>query len=177
MPGAGLKVPVWILGSSLFGAQLAAALGLPFAFASHFAPAQMMQAIEIYRAGFRPSAQLERPYVMLGFNVFAADTDEEARLLVSSAQQGFLNLRKGQPRQVQPPIKDFEEQLTAAEQALIGQVLACSAIGTQETVRKKLLDFVALTQADEIMIASMIYDHAARVHSYEIAADAARGGE
>jgi alkanesulfonate monooxygenase SsuD/methylene tetrahydromethanopterin reductase-like flavin-dependent oxidoreductase (luciferase family) len=132
----------------------------------------MMDAIGVYRSAFRPSAQLERPYVMLGFNVFAADTEEEARTLVSSAQQGFLNLRRGQPRQVQPPIRNFEEQLSGAERALLNEVLACSAIGTRDIVRQKFLDFVELTGADELMIASMIYDHGARVRSYEIAASA-----
>ena len=132
-----------------------------------------MDAITVYRGSFRPSAQLERPYVMLGFNVFAADTEDDARLLASSAQQGFLNLRRGQPRQVQPPVSNFEEQLTAAERELLGQVLACSAIGTEDVVRRKLIDFIGLTNADEVMIASMIYDHSARVRSYEIAAQAA----
>jgi luciferase family oxidoreductase group 1 len=174
VPGQGLKVPVWILGSSLFGAQVAAALGLPFAFASHFAPAAMMQAIEIYRARFRPSAQLERPYVMLGFNVFAADTEEEARLIVTSMQQAFVNLRTGHPTKLQPPVKGYEAQLSSQERSMLAEVLSCSAIGTLDTVRRSLKDFAARTGADEIIIASMIFDHAARVHSYEIAAEAGR---
>src|SRR5687768_4646088 len=123
VPGAGLDVPIWILGSSLFGAQLAAALGLPFAFASHFAPAQMMEAVEVYRRSFRPSEQLERPYVMLGINVFAADTEEEARLLMSSVQQAWVNLRRGRPVPLPPPIEGYESRLTAMERAAIEQAL------------------------------------------------------
>jgi luciferase family oxidoreductase group 1 len=174
VPGAGLNIPIWILGSSLFGAQVAAALGLPFAFASHFAPAAMMQAIEIYRTRFRPSAQLEKPYVMVGFNVFAADTDEEARLIVTSMQQAFINLRTGTPTKLQPPVRGYEEQLSPGEKAMLAEVLSCSAIGTLETVRNSLNAFAKRTGADEIMIASMIFDHAARLHSYEIAAEAGR---
>ncbi|MDP3246285.1 MAG: LLM class flavin-dependent oxidoreductase [Polaromonas sp.] len=170
VPGAGLNVPVWILGSSLFGAQLAAQLGLPFAFASHFAPAQMMQAIEVYRSRFRPSAQLQRPHVMLGFNVFAADTDEEARLLSSSMQQAFVNLRGGRPSRLQPPVAGYEERLTPPERAILEQTLSCSAIGSPDTVRRGLQAFVDRTGADELMITSQIFDHAARLRSYEITA-------
>lgn len=172
VPGAGLKVPLWILGSSLFGAQVAAALGLPFAFASHFAPAQMMQAIEIYRARFRPSPQLDRPYVMLGFNVFAADTDAEARLLATSMQQAFVNLRSGRPMQLQPPVEGYEGQLSSHDKAVLAEVLSCSAIGSPATVRSALASFIARTGADEVMIAGLIFDHAARLRSYEIAAQA-----
>jgi len=171
VPGAGLHVPIWILGSSLFGAQLAAALGLPYAFASHFAPGQMMQAIEVYRAQFRPSDQLERPYLMLGFNVFAADTDEEARLLFTSLQQAFVNLRRGQPGRLPPPSAGFEDQLTAAERAMIGQALSSSAVGSRDTVRRGLASFISRTGADELIITSQIFDHAARLRSYEITAD------
>jgi len=171
VPGAGLDVPLWILGSSLFGAQVAAALGLPFAFASHFAPAQMLRAMQIYRDGFRPSAQLRNPYVMLGFNVFAADTDERARLLASSMQQAFINLRSRHPMQLPPPVEGYEQRLAAPERALLADVLSCSAIGAPAPVRQALLDFIARTQPDEIMIASMIYDHAARLRSYQIAAE------
>jgi luciferase family oxidoreductase group 1 len=171
VPAAGLQVPVWILGSSLFGAQLAAELGLPYAFASHFAPAAMMQAIEIYRARFKPSKQLGQPYVMLGFNVFAADTDEEARLLASSMQQAFVNLRSGRPSKLQPPVPGYAEHLGPAERAMLEQTLSCSAIGAPGTVRRQLNEFIARTGADELMITSQIYDHAARVHSYEIAAE------
>ena len=172
VPGAGLDIPIWILGSSLFGAQFAAAAGLPFAFASHFAPAQMLQAIEIYRERFRPSGKLERSYVMLGFNVFAADTDEEARLLATSMQQAFVNLRSGRPSQLQPPVAGYDSTLSPADRALLEGVLSCSAIGSPSTVKGKLRDFIARTGADELMITSQIFDHAARVHSFEIAAAA-----
>lgn len=170
VPGEGANVPLWILGSSTFGAQLAAALGLPFAFASHFAPAQMMQAIEIYRATFRPSEQLERPYVMLGFNIFAAPTDEEGRLLASSLMQAFASLRRGLPRKLQPPNPAFEQSLTESERAQLEQVMACSAVGSPATVRASLAAFIARTEADELILASHIYDHGARVRAYEIAA-------
>jgi luciferase family oxidoreductase group 1 len=170
-PGVGTEVPLWILGSSLFGAQVAAALGLPFAFASHFAPAMMMQAIEIYRARFQPSAQLDRPYVMLGFNIFAADSDVQARLLSTSMQQAFVNLRSGRPGQLPPPMGDYENQLPSAARAMLADVLSCSAIGSPPTVRAGLAAFIARTQPNELMITSQIFDHAARLHSYEIAAD------
>ncbi|MBC7453987.1 MAG: LLM class flavin-dependent oxidoreductase [Massilia sp.] len=170
VPGTGLKVPLWILGSSLFGAQLAAALGLPFAFASHFAPQQMMQAIALYRATFRPSAQQGTPYVMLGFNVFAADSDDEAQLLASSMQQAFVKLRSGQPGLLQPPRAGYLESLSAQEYAMLEQVLACSAIGAPATVKRALEDFIDRTGADELMITSQIFDHAARLRSYDITA-------
>jgi luciferase family oxidoreductase group 1 len=172
VPGAGLSVPIWILGSSLFGAQVAAALGLPYAFASHFAPAQMMHAINVYRNRFKPSPQCEKPYVMLGFNVFAADTDAEAKLLVTSMQQSFVALRGGRPTTLQPPLQGYENHLATHEKLMLDEVLSCSAIGSSAVVRRELEDFAARTGADEIMIASMIYDHAARVRSYEIAAEA-----
>lgn len=170
VPGAGLKVPLWILGSSLFGAQVAAALGLPFAFASHFAPAQMMQALEIYRARFKPSVQLEKPYVMLGYNVFAADTDQEAALLATSMQQAFVNLRSGMPSKLRPPVPGYYENLHPHDRAILEDVLSCTAIGSPDTVRRELNTFAQLTEADEIIVASMTYDHAARLRSYEIAA-------
>jgi len=172
VPGAGLDIPIWILGSSLFGAQFAAAAGLPFAFASHFAPAQMMQAIEIYRTTFRPSGRIERPYVMLGFNVFAADTDEEARLLATSMQQAFVNLRSGRPSQLQPPVAGYGELLSSSDRALLEGVLSCSAIGGPASVTRRLRDFISRTGADELMITSQIFDHQARIHSFEIAAAA-----
>jgi luciferase family oxidoreductase group 1 len=175
IPGTGLDIPIWILGSSLFGAQFAAAAGLPFAFASHFAPAQMQQAIEIYRARFRSSGHLDRPYVMLGFNVFAADTDEEAQLLATSMQQAFVNLRSGRPTPLPPPVSGYESSLSPQDRALLESVLACSAIGSPTTVQRALQDFVARTNADELMITSQIFDHAARVHSFEIAAAAREG--
>ena len=170
-PGVGTNVPIWILGSSLFGAQVAAALGLPFAFASHFAPAMMMQAIEIYRARFQPSQQLDRPYVMLGFNIFAADSDAEARFLSTSMQQAFVNLRSGRPGQLPPPAEGYESGLPAAAKAMLADVLACSAIGSPETVRHALAGFIERTKPDELMITTQIFDHAKRLRSYEIAAD------
>jgi luciferase family oxidoreductase group 1 len=170
VPGAGLDVPVWILGSSLFGAQLAAALGLPYAFASHFAPQMMMQAIELYRATFRPSAQLEKPYVMLGFNVFAADTDAEAHFRATSMQQAFVNLRSGRPTKLQPPVEGYLDLLSPPERSMLDSVLSCSAIGSPATVAAQLKAFVERTGADELMVTSQIFDHAARLRSYEITA-------
>jgi luciferase family oxidoreductase group 1 len=172
VPGAGLDIPIWILGSSLFGAQLAAELSLPFAFASHFAPAQMMDAIAVYRQRFRPSAKLKTAYVMLGFNVFAADTDDEAQLLSTSMKQAFVNLRSGRPSRLKPPVRDYEKGLTDNEHTILDQVLSCAAIGSLETVRRELKAFIARTGADELMITSQIFDHAARVHSYKLAAEA-----
>lgn len=174
VPGIGAKVPVWILGSSLFGAQLAAMLGLPFAFASHFAPAAMMQAMEIYRASFKPSEQLARPYVMLGFNVIGADTDEEAALLATSLQQAFVNLRSGRPGKLPPPQAGYLETLGPQERAMLAGVLSATAIGSPETVRRELRAFVARTGADELMVTAQVFDHAARLRSFEIAAEAAR---
>ncbi|MDB5802621.1 MAG: class flavin-dependent oxidoreductase [Rhodocyclales bacterium] len=172
VPGEGLKVPVWILGSSLFGAQLAAALGLPYAFASHFAPEQMMEAIALYRAQFQPSTQLDKPYVMLGFNVFAADTDEEAQVLATSMQQAFVNLRSGRPSRLKPPVPGYTDLLAPHEKALLANVLSSSAVGAPATVRAKLAAFIERTGADELMITCQMFDHRARVHSFEIAAQA-----
>ena len=172
VPGAGLHVPVWILGSSLFGAQVAAALGLPFAFASHFAPAQMLQAIDVYRRLFRPSAQWERPYLMLGFNVFAADSQSQAQLLATSMQQAFVNLRSGRPTPLPPPLEGYENRISPAERALLDGVLSWSAIGALDTVRSSLAAFIARTGADELMITSQIFDHSARLRSFQIAAEA-----
>jgi luciferase family oxidoreductase group 1 len=171
VPGEGLRVPVWILGSSLFGASLAAALGLPYAFASHFAPAQLMEAIALYRREFTPSEHLDRPYVMLGFNVIAADTVEEATHLFTSIQQAFLNLRRGEPAQLPPPVAGFADRMAPAERAMLDQALACSAVGSPETVRRGVGEFVARTSADELIVASQIYDHAARLRSYELLAE------
>jgi luciferase family oxidoreductase group 1 len=173
VPGTGLRMPIWILGSSLYGAQLAALLGLPFAFASHFAPAQMMDAIAIYRERFTPSAQQDRPYVMLGFNVFAADSDEQAQIMATSAQQAFINLRSGRPGQLPPPRPGYQQQLGAPEQAVLRNLLACSAIGSVETVREQMHAFAERTGADELMIAGQIFDPQARLHSYSIAMQAA----
>lgn len=173
VPGTGLHVPIWILGSSLFGAQLAAALGLPFAFASHFAPAQMMQAIEIYRARFKPSARLAKPYVMLGFNVFAADTDEEAQFLVTSQQQAFINLRSGRPNKLPAPRADYLQTLGPQEHALLASVRQSYAVGSPATVRAEMSAFIERTSADELMVAGQIFGHAQRLRSYEIAAEVA----
>jgi len=171
VPGAGLEVPVWILGSSTYGAQLAAAFGLPFAFASHFAPGMLMQALEIYRETFRPSEALVEPYVMLGVNVFAADTDDEARLLFTSLQQAFVNLRRGRPGPLPPPLADFEEQINPMERAMISDALAVTAVGSRATVREGLKQVIAATGADELMVTGQIYDHAARLRSFQIAAE------
>ncbi|MES2786215.1 MAG: LLM class flavin-dependent oxidoreductase [Pseudomonadota bacterium] len=174
VPGIGTNVPVWILGSSLFGAQLAAMLGLPYAFASHFAPAQMMDAIEIYRATYKPSGRNPKPYVMLGFNVFAADTDEEAQVRATSMQQAFVNLRSGRPGRLPPPRPGYRESAGPAEKALLDSVLSASTIGSPETVREGLRAFIAKTGANELMITSQMYDHQARLRSYEIASQAMR---
>jgi luciferase family oxidoreductase group 1 len=171
VPGAGLNIPIWILGSSLFGAQLAAALGLPYAFASHFAPEQMMQAIALYRSTFKPSAQLDQPYVMLGYNVFAADTDQQAHLLATSMQQAFVNLRSGYPKRLQPPVAGYPASIPPQFRDMLDDVLSCSAIGSPDTVRRALQDFIAQTGADELMITSQIFDHDARLRSYQITAE------
>ena len=170
VPGAGLAVPIWILGSSLFGAQLAAALGLPFAFASHFAPALVGQAAAIYREQFKPSASLEQPYLMIGANVVAADTDAEARRLFTSLQQAFVNLRRGRPTQLPPPVDDIDSRLEPMDRAGLEQMLSFAAIGSPDTIRRELQRMIAQTDADELIIASQVFDHGARVRSYEIAA-------
>ena len=170
VPGAGLNVPLWILGSSTFGAQLAAHLGLPFAFASHFAPQMMMQAMSIYRSTFRPSEQLQKPHVMLGYNVFAADTDAEAAYQATSMQQAFVNLRTGRPSKLKPPQEGYLEQLGMQERAMLNDVLSCSAIGSPATVATAMQQFIERTGADELMVTSQIFDHAARLRSYEITA-------
>jgi luciferase family oxidoreductase group 1 len=171
VPGAGLHVPIWILGSSLFGAQVAAALGLPYAFASHFAPDQMMQAIALYRSTFKPSAQLEKPYVMLGYNVFAADSEEKAQLFATSMQQAFVNLRTGNPKRLQPPVQGYLDSITPQQRDVLDEVLSCAAIGSSDTVQRELQDFIEQTGADELMITSMMFDHKARLRSYEITAE------
>jgi luciferase family oxidoreductase group 1 len=171
VPGAGLHVPIWILGSSLFGAQVAAALGLPYAFASHFAPEQMMQAIALYRSAFKPSAQLAQPYVMLGYNVFAADTEEQAQLLATSMQQAFVNLRSGYPKPLQPPVASYLDSIPPHFRDMLDDVLSCAAIGSPDTVRRALEDFIERTGADELMITSQIFDHNARLRSFEITAE------
>jgi luciferase family oxidoreductase group 1 len=171
VPGAGLDVPVWILGSSTFGAQLAAMLGLPYAFASHFAPAQMTEAVAIYRERFRPSERLAAPHVMLGVNVFAADTDAEARRLFTSLQQAFLNLRTGRPGKLPPPVDETDARLADPRaRAMLANALACSVVGGPDTVRRGLAEFVARTGPDELMVTAQIFDHAARRRSFEILA-------
>ncbi len=171
-PGAGANPELWILGSSLFGAQLAAMLGLPYAFASHFAPDILDQALATYRRDFRPSAQLDRPYAMAGFNVFAADTDEEGEFLASSQQQAFVALRTGHPRQLPPPVAGYLDTLGEQGRSILGQVLQCSAVGSPATVARGLAEFIERTQVDEVMIASAIYDVDARLKSVAIAAQA-----
>lgn len=171
VPGGGADVALWILGSSTFGAELAAALGLPYAFASHFAPVALERALATYRTKFKPSKVLSEPYVMLGFNVFAANTDEEAQFLASSAQQAFVALRSGNPGRLKKPVRDYRGQLGPAENALLDQVLSCSAVGAPETVRRRLQAFIDRTGADEIIFASMMFDHEARKTSLRIAAE------
>ena len=168
VPGAGLEVPIWLLGSSLFSAQLAAMLGLPFAFASHFAPELMIQALEIYRSRFEPSKQLDQPYAMLGANVLAADTDMQARRQFTSQQQSFINLRRGSPGQVPPPIDDIDTYWSPAEKAMVERSLAVSFVGSPETVERGLAAFIESTQPDELMITAHIHDQPARLRSIEL---------
>lgn len=174
VPGGGCNVPIWILGSSTFGAQLAAALGLPYAFASHFAPRELDDALAAYRGGFVRSKQLARPYAMIGVNVFAAATDDEARRLFTSAQQQFVDLVRGNPGPLRPPIDDIEKYWLPHEKARASGMLDYAVVGSPETVRKGLERIVRATNADELMLVSAIHDHAARVRSYEIAIEAAR---
>ena len=171
VPGTGLNVPVWILGSSLYGAQLAAALGLPYAFASHFAPDDLFAALAAYRAAFRPSAQLAAPHAMVGANVVVAATDEEARRLFTSVQQGVTNLLRGARGRLQPPIDDIEAFWTPLEKAQASRMLGCSFVGSPATVRASLGEFVSKTVADEIIVAAGIFDQSARLRSYELLAD------
>jgi luciferase family oxidoreductase group 1 len=171
VPGAGLNVPLWILGSTLFGGQLAAMLGLPYAFASHFSPAALMQALEAYRGGFKPSRQLDRPYAAAGINVVAADSDAEARRLFTSAQQQFTNLFRGTPGRLQPPIEDIDNYWTPTEKAQASGMLTYSFVGSHDNVRLAVTRFLERTEVDEVFIVSAIYDHAARLRSYEIVAD------
>jgi luciferase family oxidoreductase group 1 len=176
-PGAGADVTLWILGSSLFGAQLAAALGLPYAFASHFAPGLLDEAVQVYRRNFKPSAVLEKPHLMLGYNVFAADSDEEAEYLATSQQQAFVAIRTGRGIQLPPPIKGYRESLGAQGEAILGQMLSASAVGGPEKVRAQIAAFLARTGADELMLVSSMFDHAARKKSLTIAAEAMRAVE
>jgi luciferase family oxidoreductase group 1 len=171
VPGAGLRVPIWLLGSSLFSAQLAAALGLPFAFASHFAPDHLMAALTDYRAGFRPSDALPAPYAMVGVSVVAADTDAEAVRLSTSLQQQFVNLRRGTPGLLQPPVETMEGRWSAAERAGVDHTLAYAAVGSPDTVRQRLAVLIEATAADELIIAGQIFDHQARLRSFEIVSE------
>jgi len=172
VPGAGLDVPVWILGSSLFGAQLAAALGLPYAFASHFAPDALEQALMLYHRDFRPSPQQREPYVMLALNVVAAETDAEARRLFTTPQQAFVNLRRGQPGLIPPPIDDIEAYWSPAEKAGVERALACSVVGGPETVARGMAGFCERYRPDELILVANLHDHQARKASYAIAARA-----
>jgi luciferase family oxidoreductase group 1 len=174
IPGEGEQVPVWILGSSLYGAQLAAMLGLPYAFASHFAPAELDHALEVYRSRFEPSEHLDKPRVMLGLNVVAAPTDAEAAYLFTSLQQAFVNLRSGRPGKLPPPVEGYAEGLEPAARAILGQALSCAIIGSPATVKRGLEAFVERTGADELMVTAQVFDHAARVRSFEILADVQR---
>jgi len=172
VPGAGVEVEAWLLGSSLFGARLAAMLGLPYAFASHFAPAAMVEALTLYRRGFRPSARLQRPHVMLALNVVAADTDDEARRLFTTQQQAFVKLRRGQPGLVPPPLvsaADFDVWCTPVEKAGVDQALACAVVGSIAAVRAGIDAFVAAHEPDELLLTANVFDHAARVRSFELA--------
>jgi luciferase family oxidoreductase group 1 len=173
VPGAGLHVPIWLLGSSTFSAQLAAMLGLPFAFASHFAPDQMLAALQLYRDGYQPSEEHPTPYAMLGVSLVAADTDAEARRLATSLEQQFLALQRGRPVQLQPPIDDMAPLWQEWERSAVQRTLRHAIVGGPDTVRRGLDAFIASTNADELMITSHIYDHRARLRSYEIVAEIA----
>jgi len=173
VPGTGSGVPVWILGSSLFGAQLAARLGLPYAFASHFAPGDLDHALDLYRSEFRPSRHLDHSHAMVGVNVVAAQTDTEARRLFTSAQQSFTNLLRGTRGKLLPPIDDIDAHWSSTEKERVSGMLSCSFVGSASTVRSELERFVQSTQADELMVASAIFDHHARLLSYQILASLA----
>lgn len=174
VPGAGLHVPVFILGSSLFGAQVAAMLGLPFAFASHFAPTMLDQALAIYRERFEPSVHLAAPYVIVAMNAFAADTDEAGAFQFTALQQAFVNLRRGMPGPLPPPDANFPATLQPFERAMIDEMLACTVVGSLERVTEGLQRFVDRTEADEVIIAAQVFDHAARLRSFELMAEAGR---
>ncbi|MBR0658012.1 LLM class flavin-dependent oxidoreductase [Neoroseomonas oryzicola] len=172
VPGEGQAVEVWILGSSTFGAQLAAYLGLPYAFASHFAPQMMMEAIRVYRETFRPSERLAKPHVMIGVNVFAAPTKAEARFLFTSLQQAFVNLRTGRPGKLPAPMEGYEARLDPRARMILDNALSCSVVGAPETVRRGIADLVARTGADELMVTAQIHDPAARLRSFALLAEA-----
>lgn len=170
VPGTSTHVPLWILGSSLFGAQLAGMLGLPYAFASHFAPDHLQQALDIYRATFKPSAQLQKPYAMAGVNIIAAETDEEAQHLFTSLQMRFADMARGVRGYMKPPIDDIETYWSGPEKIQAQRMLACSFVGTPKALRTQLKDFITQTGADELMVATAVYDHGARLKSYELLA-------
>ncbi|MEO8997591.1 MAG: LLM class flavin-dependent oxidoreductase [Rhodanobacter sp.] len=170
VPGAGIEVSVWLLGSSLFSATLAARLGLPFAFASHFAPDAMDEALALYRRDFQPSARLQQPYAMLGINVVGADSDAEARRLFTTQQQSFINLRRGRPGLIPPPIDDIESYWTPPEKLMVERALACAVVGAADTVQDGIEAFIARHRPDELLITANVFEHAARRHSFEIAA-------
>jgi luciferase family oxidoreductase group 1 len=174
IPGEGMNIPLWILGSSLFGAQLAAMLGLRYAFASHFAPQRMIEAIKVYRERFEPSEQLDKPYVMLGFNAIVADSDEEAELLATSVQQAFVSLRTGHPIKLPPPKPGYADGLPLETRATLRQILSASAIGSPETARRQVSEFVEHSQPDELMVTAQVFDHQARLKSYELLIQAVR---
>jgi luciferase family oxidoreductase group 1 len=172
VPGAGLNVPLYLLGSSDFSARLAAELGLPFAFASHFAPEYLEAALQLYRQNFKPSAALAEPHAMIGVGVFAAETDRQAQHLFTSSQLQFLNLLRGHPSELPPPVDGMEGRWSRAEQLAVAQRTRCSAVGSPETVRRRLAELLEETQADEMIATAQIHDHTARLRSFEIAADA-----
>ncbi|MBL4837911.1 MAG: MsnO8 family LLM class oxidoreductase, partial [Kordiimonadaceae bacterium] len=173
VPGTGTNVPLWILGSSLFGAQLAAALGLPYAFASHFAPAALMEALDVYRRSFQPSAQLKKPYAMVGVMGCAADTDEQAQYLFTSMQQGFTNMIRGTRGLLQAPIDDIETYWSLMEKQHVQGMVSKAIVGSPDTVRDRMARLIKETEADELIIAGPIYDHTARLRSFELMAEAA----
>lgn len=172
VPGAGVEVPVWLLGSSLFSAQLAAALGLPFAFASHFAPDAMDEALMLYRRDFKPSARLDKPYAMLSVNVVAGETDDEARRLFTTQQQSFVNLRRGRPGLIPPPIDNIDTYWSPAEKIMVERALACAIVGAPATVQERLAAFIERHRPDELMVTANVFDHSLRKRSFELAIQA-----
>jgi len=172
VPGAGVEVPVWLLGSSLFSAKLSAQLGLPFAFASHFAPDAMDEALALYRRDFQPSARLQQPYAMLGLNVVAADSDAEARRLFTTQQQSFINLRRGRPGLIPPPIDDIEAYWTPPEKLMVERALACAVVGDAATVEQGIAAFIGRHRPDELLLTANVFEHGARRRSFELAAAA-----
>jgi luciferase family oxidoreductase group 1 len=176
VPGEGLDIPIWLLGSSGFSAQLAGRLGLPFAFASHFAPEYLLPALELYRGNFQPSKALDKPYVMIGMSIIAADTEEEARRLATSPEQQFLNIIRGRSGQLNPPVDNIDELWSDQEKAMVRKMLSYSIIGSADSIREKLPAYLEETKADEIIVTAQIYDHQARLRSYQILAETVLGG-